>query len=152
MSLLGMRLAFEKNVGIRVAPDLAAKVIPLHVVAVLKIVAYLDRPESREKDLADLAHVMHGYVGADSDRRFSSEVPDDLIEFDDVAPYLLGRDVGAAVNAAERSRVSDFVAKVRDEAQGPPLLARLAIRGPLAWRDPDAVLRSVLAFRRGLGP
>jgi predicted nucleotidyltransferase len=117
MSLLGMRLAFERGVGIRVAPDLAVKVIPLHVVAVLKIVAYLDRPESREKDLTDLAHVMHGYVGADSDRRFSSEVPDDLIEFDDIAPYLLGVDVQAVVNAAEHSRVSDFVAKILDDSQ-----------------------------------
>ncbi len=146
MSLLGMRLAFERCVGFPVGPDLTVKVIPLHVAAVLKIVAYLDRPASRQKDLVDLAHVMHGYVAADSDRRFS----DDLIEFDDVAPYLLGRDVGAAVNAAERGRVSGFVARVLDPAQGTPLLARLAIRGPLAWRDPDAVLQRLVAFQRGL--
>jgi len=41
MSLLGMRLAFERGVGVRVVPDLVVKVIPLHVIAVLKIVAYL---------------------------------------------------------------------------------------------------------------
>ena len=68
MSLLGLRLAFERCVEFRVAPDLAVKVVPLYVLAVLKIVAYLDRPGSREKDLADLAYVMHGYVGADSSR------------------------------------------------------------------------------------
>ena len=33
-----------------------------------------------------------------------------------------------------------FTAKIRDDSQGPQLLARLAIRGPFAWRDPDAVL------------
>jgi len=78
-------------------------------------------------------------------------VPEDLIEFDDVAPYLLGKDVRAVTNPAERSRISDFVARVRDGANGPPLLARLAIHGPLAWRDPDSVLQRILAFEHGLG-
>jgi len=38
------------------------------------MVAYLDRPEAREKDLGDLAHIMCGYVCDHSDRRFSLEV------------------------------------------------------------------------------
>ena len=151
MSLVGMRLAFERGVDLSVEPDLTVRVIPLHVVAVLKIVAYIDRPGAREKDLGDLAHVLHGYVGPDSERRYSSEVPDDLTEFDDIAPYLLGRDVGSVVNVAERSWVSDFVARVRDPARGTSLLSRLALRGPLAWRNPDAVLQRILAFERGLG-
>lgn len=151
MSLVGMRLAFERGVTVPVGEDFEVRVVPLHVLAVLKMVAYLDRPDAREKDLGDLAHIMHEYTDMDSDRRYSEEVPDDLTEFDDVGPFLLGRDVEAVVNAEERRRVLDFVAAIEDEAQGPRLLQRLALLGPTAWRDPDTVLQRALAFRRGLG-
>jgi len=150
MSLLGMRLAFEHAVALPIAADLEVRVAPIHVISVLKIVAYLDRPAAREKDLGDLAHIMHGYVGDDSDRRFSPEVPDDLTEFDDVAPFLLGRDVRATVDVEERRRISDFVALIDDEARAPRLVARMSILGPVAWRDPEEVLKRIRAFRRGV--
>ena len=114
------------------------------------MVAYMDRPEAREKDLGDLAHIMHGYIGDDSDRRFSLEVPDDLMEFEDVAPYRLGRDVGAIVDADEHRRISEFVTLIDDEERGPRLLARMSILGPVAWRDPDGVVTRIRAFRRGV--
>jgi predicted nucleotidyltransferase len=150
MSLLGMRLAFEHAMALSVAADLEVRVAPIHVISVLKMVAYLDRPDVRAKDLGDLAHIMYGYLGDDSDRRFSVEVPDDLTEYEDVAPYLLGRDVGAVVDPEERRRISAFVNTIDDEARGPGLLARISILGPPAWRDPDAVLERIRAFRRGM--
>jgi len=150
MSLIGMRLAFEHAVALRIAADLEVRVAPVHVISVLKMIAYLDRPEARAKDLGDLAHIMYGYVGDDSDRRFSAEVPDELTEYEDVAPFLLGRDVGAVVDPEERRRISAFVTTIDDEARGPALLARMSILGPPAWRDPDAVLERIRAFRRGM--
>ncbi len=151
MSLLGVRLAFEHADPLRIASDLEVRIAPLHVLTVLKMVAYLERPDAREKDVGDLAHIMHGYVGVDSDRRFSSEVPDDLTEFDDVAPYLLGCDVGAIVDHHERRRLFDFLDTIEDDARGPRLVARMSILGPPAWRDPDTVIEKIRAFRRGLG-
>jgi predicted nucleotidyltransferase len=150
MSLLGMRLAFMHAGALRIAADLEVRVAPIHVISVLKMVAYMDRPEAREKDLGDLAHILYSYVGDDSDRRFSLEVPDDLTEFENVAPYLLGRDVGAVVDPEERRRILDFIATIDDEARGPQLLARMSILGPFAWRDPDAVLERIRSFRRGM--
>jgi predicted nucleotidyltransferase len=150
MSLLGMRLAFRHAVAFRIAANLEVRVAPIHVISVLKMIAYLDRPEVRAKDLGDLAYLMYGYVGDASDRRFSVEVPDDVTEYDDVAPYLLGRDVGAVVDPEERRRILDFVTTIDDEARGPGLLARMSILGPPAWRDPDAAIGRVRAFRRGL--
>ena len=98
----------------------------------------------------DLAAIMHGYADDDSERRFSSEVPSEVTEFDDVGPFLLGRDVASIVNPEERRRISDFVAAIENEDRGPQLLQRLAIRGPVSWRDPDTVLQRILAFRRGI--
>jgi predicted nucleotidyltransferase len=150
MSLLGMRLAFRHAVAHRLAADLEVRAAPIHVISALKMIAYLDRPEVRAKDLGDLAHIMDRYVGDDSDRRFSVEVPDDLTEFDDVSPYLLGRDVGALVDLEERGRIMDFVTTIDDDARGPQVLARMSILGPPAWRDPDAVLERLRAFQRGM--
>jgi predicted nucleotidyltransferase len=151
MSLVGMRLAFERGTALRAAEDLEVRVASLDVLALLKIVAYLDRPDAREKDLGDLAHIMHRYPAMDPDRRYSAEVPDDVTEFDDVGPFLLGKDIAALANATERRWVRDFVATIEDEARGPRVLQRLATGGPVAWRDPDTVLQRLLVFRRGLG-
>jgi hypothetical protein len=93
---------------------------------------------------------MHGYLGDDPSRRFSIEVPEDLTEYEDIAPYLLGRDVGAVVDSDERRRISDFVTTIEDEALGRQILARLSILGPVAWRNPDAVLERIRAFQRGM--
>ncbi len=150
MSLLGMRLAFEHAVPLSVASDLEVRIAPLHVLTVLKMVAFLERPDAREKDVGDLAHIMHGYVGVDSDRRFSTEVPDDLTEFDDTSPYLLGCDVGAIVDHHERRRLFDFLDTIEGDTHGLRLVARMSVLGPPAWRDPDIVIERIRAFRRGL--
>jgi hypothetical protein len=65
MSLLGLRLAFERGVPVAVAPDLSIKVAPVPVLTVLKIVAYEDRPTERERDLADLAYILTEYEPED---------------------------------------------------------------------------------------
>ena len=151
MSLVGMRLAFERDISLSIASDLEVRVAPLYVLTVLKMVAFLERPDAREKDVGDLAHILHGYIGVDSDRRFSSEVPDDLTEFDDVAPYLLGCDVAAVVNPQERQKVLEFIDTIEHDTLGPRLVGRMSVLGPSAWRDPDGVFKRISAFRRGLG-
>jgi predicted nucleotidyltransferase len=85
MSLVGMRLAFERSIPFPFG-DIQVRVVPLEVLALLKLVAYLERPDAREKDLGDFAHIMHAYVDENSNRRYSSEVPDDLDELEDVGP------------------------------------------------------------------
>lgn len=151
MSLLGMRLAFDHAAGRILADDLVVRVAPLPVLALLKMISYLDRPHEREKDLGDLAHVLHGYVAIESDRRYSEEVSDNITEYDDVAPFLLGRDLRTLINKVERQGVMDFLAAIGDEYQGPRLRQKISNLGPSAWRDPEAVLQRFAAFRQGLG-
>jgi predicted nucleotidyltransferase len=77
-------------------------------------------------------------------------VPDDLTEYEDVSPYLLGRDVGEVVDPEARRRVVDFVTMINDEGRGLRTLLRMTTQGPPAWRDPDVVLARIRAFGRGL--
>jgi hypothetical protein len=44
------------------APGLVAKVVPLVVLTLLKIVSYLDQPAVRQKDLDDIAAIVEVYA------------------------------------------------------------------------------------------
>src|SRR5438105_11047435 len=56
MSLIGMRLAFATALPLFVAEGLSIPVAKPHVLALLRMVSYLDRPAPRQRDLADLAY------------------------------------------------------------------------------------------------
>ena len=147
MSLLGLRLAFERGVPVPVAPDLAVRVAPVPVLAVLKIIAYQDRPAERERDLADLAYIFTGYEPED---RFADDVIDLGMSYDEVGPFLLARTIAAMVNDAERAHVNRFVRESSDEDDSSGTHAKLLVSGPSSWRrNPDELTQCLRAFSRG---
>ena len=152
MSLVGMRLAFEHAVPVPTAPDLSVNVAPLHVLALLKIVAYQDRPHQRQRDLEDLAFMMEEYVGADDDRLWT-DVPSQ-IEYECRPAFLLGLDLGPLLNESELGIVARIVALLRGEGQD-TTRPRFLRGGPARWRvddnDEDGRLDGVIAaFEAGL--
>jgi predicted nucleotidyltransferase len=149
MSLVGFRLAFEQSVPVSVAPDLSVRVAPTAVVLLLKMVAYLDRPGERERDLEDIGYILEEFAGGVAPDRFSDEVLERGLAYEEVSPFLLGRKVSKIVNNAEREAVMGFLAAVEDENN--PAQALMARLGPPAWhRDPAALIRRLDAFKQGL--
>jgi len=147
MSLVGLRLAFERNVPVEVAPDLTIKVAPVPVLTVLKIVAYEDRPTERERDLADLAYIFTEY---DPEDRFADDVIDSGLSYDEVGPFLLARTIVAMVNDTERAHVNRFVREASDEDDPSGTHAKLLAAGPPSWRrNPDELMQCMRAFSRG---
>jgi predicted nucleotidyltransferase len=147
MSLLGLRLAFERGVPVTVAADLIVKVAPVPVLTVLKVVAYEDRPAERERDLADLAYIFTEYEPED---RFADEVIDLGLSYDEVGPFLLARTIAAMVNDAERAHVNRFVRGASDEEDPSGIHAKLLALGPPSWRrDPNELIQCMRAFSRG---
>lgn len=55
MSALGLEEALESAAQEELAPGLSIPVVPIPGLVLLKIVTYLDRPEERARDLADVA-------------------------------------------------------------------------------------------------
>jgi predicted nucleotidyltransferase len=152
MSLTGMRLALERGITFEVEPGFSIAVAPVAVIAVLKIISYMDRPAQRERDLHDVAHILENYVRPDDERRFATDVLDAEVSYERASAYLLGRDLRQVVNDAERKGVDDFVARVRDERHPSATQARLARLGPRSWgQDPDELLARVEAFVLGFG-
>jgi predicted nucleotidyltransferase len=152
MNLTGMRLALETGNTLEVDAGLSIRVAPVPVIAVLKMISYLDRPAERERDLHDLAYILENHVPPDDDRRFAPEVLDAEVSYEHASAYLLGRDLRGLVNDRERKAVDDFVARVRDERHPSATQARMARLGPSSWnQDPDELLVRIDAFVEGLG-
>ena len=90
MSLVGFDHVFSRAQPVPFAPDLTLKVISSTTLMLLKIVAYMDDPQRRAKDLEDIRGLLSEYE-ADSDRVFSEIVIDAYLEDYGLAPaFLMG--------------------------------------------------------------
>ena len=142
MSLAGFDLAFAHATR-ELAGSTAVLVPPAPVIALLKMRAWLDRPHIREKDLADIAHLLVLYVSDDDVRHFEEEYVVDLgLEFEAVSPFLLGHDLGRIMADEHAVHVEEFVRKVSPE--------KLAAFGPPSLSSADHAERAIDVFRRGL--
>ena len=94
MSAVGYDAVFKDAIVRELGPDLQMRVAPLHVLALLKVVAFLDDPAARLKDLEDLVLILRRYA-EDGDRRFGDDVIDADVQYAEAGAFLLGRDLHA---------------------------------------------------------
>lgn len=146
MSLVGFDHVFTDAVSSEVAPGLSTRVVPLAVLALLKIVSYLDDPHVREKDLSDLATLMRRYE-QDGDRRFSDPVLDSGVEYGEAGAFLLGRDLRELCGGpGEADAVQRFLQCVRD----PNFVVPIYLAGMVGKDDDDRMFaRLAAALARG---
>jgi len=101
MSLVGFEHVFVRALPFSFEEGIQYRVAPPPVIALLKIVAFMDDQTGRNKDLLDVAELFHRYDAA-SDRIFSDEVFE--AELEDVGyanAFLLGMDVGSIATGEE---------------------------------------------------
>lgn len=152
MALTGLHIAFEHATTVAIAPGLATRVAPPEIVALLKMVAYLDRPYERERDLQDIAWILDDFIADTDDRRFADDILDLGLHFDQVSPYLLGARLASLVGARERSVVLRFLELVKRKGDPAATQARMLVNAPPSWhREPEELLSRIAAFERGLG-
>jgi len=144
MSLVGMDLAFKYAVQY----DGGVSVAPPPVVALLKMVAFGDRPTERERDLVDVAHLLDAYVDETDERRWD-ETPDG-IEFDLAPAYLLGLDIARVLSHEDHRRVvSRFLGQIEATDSSAHLL--MLGNGPVRWRtEQNALGRRLQMFKAGM--
>lgn len=147
MSLVGIDLAFVHAETHRVEEDFIAKVAPPKVIAVLKMAAYLDRPQERLRDLDDIAHLLDVYIDDDSPRFWDEAI--EYGEYDSASAYLLGLDIGRIASKSHLRLVEEFLTRVGDTDS--IAHAQMLQRGPRRWSTEDQPLhRRFHAFRAGL--
>ena len=147
MSLSGFRLAFATANTVSIGHGLSARVADLPAITVLKMLAYLDRPSERRRDLEDIGHILEKFVGDDAPERWDGEIIDLQIDFEEVSSFILGRKLNFLVNDQEREIVDRFLARLHDDSSD---LALFATQGPLSWRkSTEFAARRLNALRRG---
>lgn len=147
MSLVGMRLAFGLGRPHASLPR-GMRVAPAEVIALLKMVAYVERPAERVRDLGDVAHVLESLLARDEDERFRVE-PD--LDDDTVCSFVLGERLRHRLDPEEFRIVRRFIAMARDESDRHATQAKLLRDGPAWMREsPGELLRRLDALERGL--
>jgi predicted nucleotidyltransferase len=145
MNLVGLRLAFDHNVRIAIDDRCSVRIATTPAVVVMKMVAFLDRPD-REDDLTDIAQVVEHYLGPIDDRRWGLPV-----DYDNAGAFALGVDVGALVNEEERQLVTEFLARAKDENDRHRTHVLLIRNGPWPWREhPEVLFDRLAAFESGM--
>lgn len=108
MSLVGFDHVFAEAEPFSFADNLVLRVIPPVVLALLKIVAFLDDQNRRAKDLVDIRSLLQRY-GEGSDFLFSDEVLDaSLADFSLATAFLLGTHLRRLCTADEIALVMRF--------------------------------------------
>ncbi|HUK90424.1 MAG TPA: hypothetical protein VLZ81_08480 [Blastocatellia bacterium] len=116
MSLIGFDHVFSDAEPVNLAQDLTFLVIPPTVLTLLKIVAFMDRPPERQKDLDDIRDLLAEYE-AGSDRIFSEAFGDGpILDYSLANAFLLGRDLRKLCTDDEIELVHQFIALLSDEA------------------------------------
>jgi predicted nucleotidyltransferase len=144
MSLVGFEHVFTRAVEVDLGGVLFG-VAPPAVIALLKIVAYMDDQQRRRKDLEDLRVLFRKYE-ATSDRIFSDDVfAADLEDVEDASAFLLGTDIGAFAADDEPAIVRRFI----DDLQLPA--EEVAELDAHNWRERDTqrLQRQLQAFSAG---
>ena len=151
MNLAGFDHVFQRAVPHQLAPDLVLPVIPPVVLALLKMVAFLDDVHRREKDLLDIRDLFHLYA-VDSDREFSDEVFEAKLSDISLAPaFLLGMDLRSICRPDESTLVGRFTSVVSKEGTWEFEAFRRAARFS-GNRTEEALRAEVEAFRKGFAP
>jgi predicted nucleotidyltransferase len=147
LSRVGLRLAHDHAVEVMMSADLAVMVASLPSLCVLKMIAYLDRPHERQRDLIDLAQVLRIYP-QEVARRFEDErVFQHDLDYDQAGPFLLGWEIGAlGLDAEEMRSVDEFLSRVDNDE----LVAGRMARELGLTVQRSAVRRLVAALRLGL--
>jgi predicted nucleotidyltransferase len=147
MSLTGIDLAFRHAESHIVEGDLVIKVAPPSVVTLLKMAAYLDRPQERQRDLDDIAYLLELYVDDNAPRFW--DAASECRDYDLVSAYLLGRDIGHIVEEPHLELVERFLSRLAD-TEGIEH-AQMQRRGPRRWSTETRPLsRRLQSLRDGL--
>jgi predicted nucleotidyltransferase len=127
MSLVGFEHVFTGAQPVEFSPDLTLRVISSTALMLLKIVAFMDDPQRRVKDLDDIRGLLTQYE-ADSERLFSDVVIGaGLADFGLATAFLLGIDLRGLCTPEEAEIVNAFLAAM--DENNPAWMSFVRARG-----------------------
>jgi predicted nucleotidyltransferase len=149
MSLEGFDALFSNTLPF-VAADLGIEMATVPLIVLLKMVAWLDRPADRSRDLQDLAFLLADYLdeGNDADfERILDAIQQGHVEHQTAQAFLLGQDVARCQGAADIAR--RFVHSLSTSYRW--MLGAMQRTAPAALSRDEAFDAAWKSFVEGLG-
>lgn len=115
MSVLGFEEAFS-NTPIETIDDITIRIVPLTALIALKLLAWNERRAN--KDLEDIIFILENYYIQNRDeedrvfREFITEIGETILEFDEAAIALLGRDISGIFSEKTIDKVKEILAEI----------------------------------------
>ena len=151
MSTVGFEEASQaaQLVRVRARPPLDIRVASPAGLAILKIIAWADRPLERERDAYDLAFIMENYLDAGNYERLIEEHPD-LVKVEDfdytkAGCRLLGRDIASIASRETRGRIKETLEGETTETGRYRLVRQIVQRSTLTGGEGQR-FEDILAF------
>lgn len=123
MNVCGLAEALDCAREQEVAPNLTLPVVTIPGLVLTKVIAYMDRPEERARDLIDMLYCFEHYEATVGEsRRFDcagTQVDDEAVTFEEGGAFLLGMDVAVLAKPKSLEVVRKFLAAIPDEFARP---------------------------------
>jgi predicted nucleotidyltransferase len=113
MSLEGFDLAFAHSQALELTNAASSSVATVPVIVVLKMIAWLESPHERTRDLEDIGYVLCDYLD-DVDLRDWEDTKLAAVQFDQHSAAALGHDIQTITTSSHRKHVERFIAVSRD--------------------------------------
>jgi predicted nucleotidyltransferase len=119
MNVCGLEEALECAREEEITRDFRLPVVTIPGLVLTKVIAYLDRPEERARDLIDILYCFEHYeTNPGASRRFElpeSQVNDALLKYEEAGAFLLGIELAALAKPNSLATVRRFVETISDE-------------------------------------
>jgi predicted nucleotidyltransferase len=141
MSVAGFDEAFSAalHVKVRDNPPLEFLVASPAGLAIMKVVAWSERPQERNRDALDLAYLLKNYLDAGNYERLLEEHPDlvDVENFDYIkaGARLMGRDIAQVAAPDTKGKVLSILERETQEQIGYLLVRQMMSSQPLSHDD-----------------
>ncbi len=108
MTVIGFDPAFKYQSLLDIGDGVQVAVADLPVVLILKMIAFLDRPTQRQRDIQDILAVLRWHEASAGDRLFAQDIVELDRPIDEAAAYLIGTDVAAIANLRCLPKIREF--------------------------------------------
>lgn len=121
MNTDGFTEAYEDALTLKIGKDLHIRIVSLAGLAVLKFIAYDDRPQERHSDLQDILFLMETYLEAGNEEKLYADsdlLNDESFDLRTVGARMLGRDMQKLLTERTRKTVLKHLSENEEQRSG----------------------------------
>lgn len=155
MTTSGLKEVFRQSTDIEISGNFNIRVASLAGIVLLKMIAFYDRPNERQRDPQDIRHIMKNYLDAGNIERLyepegsDTDLMDDNFDYLQTGSELLGRDLSGLLNEKTGEIVLEILSEENENA-GITRFADVIVSTEKLSGDYEIILLSLLKLKKGI--